>query len=203
MTIDLFVTDIDGTLLRPDRTIDKPRLNRLIDQLHRQGKRFAIASANHLGHVEVVLEGVNGVDAIIAENGAQIQVAGQLIHTQPLPQAAVEAVLAAPALAQVEVVFLSGQNGTDIENRHAPLNDYFVDNEVAVDDLAAVSDDLYKIDLRVAPRNCAAIAEAMRQAVGHTAEVVVSDDDSIDIMALGVDKGEGVRALAAHFDLPL
>lgn len=46
MTIKLIATDMDGTLLRDDRTFDYARMEDLLDELDAKGIRFVAASGN-------------------------------------------------------------------------------------------------------------------------------------------------------------
>ena len=67
----LYISDLDGTLLRPDSTFPddyKKRLNRLIDM----GLRFTIATARNYDSAHPILEGLNLNLPIILFNGVYL-----------------------------------------------------------------------------------------------------------------------------------
>ena len=67
----LYISDLDGTLLRPDSTFPddyKKRLNRLIDM----GLRFTIATARNYDSAQPILEGLNLNLPVILFNGVYL-----------------------------------------------------------------------------------------------------------------------------------
>lgn len=73
MTIKLIATDMDGTLLRDDRTFDYARMEALLDQMDERGIRFVAASGNQYKQLRSYFEPVNP-DRItyVSNNGALI-----------------------------------------------------------------------------------------------------------------------------------
>ena len=67
----LFVSDLDGTLLRPDGSFPedyKKRLNRLLDS----GLRFTIATARNYDSAHPILQGLNLNLPVILFNGVYL-----------------------------------------------------------------------------------------------------------------------------------
>ena len=67
----LYISDLDGTLLRPDSTFPddyKKRLNRLIDL----GLRFTIATARNYDSAHPILKGLNLNLPVILFNGVYL-----------------------------------------------------------------------------------------------------------------------------------
>ena len=73
MTIKLIATDMDGTLLRDDRTFDYARMEDLLDELDAKGIRFVAASGNQY---KMLRSYFNPVDpdrvTYVSDNGALV-----------------------------------------------------------------------------------------------------------------------------------
>lgn len=69
----LIAADIDGTFLRPDRTYDRPRFERILKRMHAKGAKFVVASGNQIALLENLFPGFEGQISYVAENGALIR----------------------------------------------------------------------------------------------------------------------------------
>ena len=71
MAVKLIVTDLDGTFYHRDMSYDKEKFDRLLDQLHASGIRFAVASGNQYYQLISFFDHPEEM-AFVAENGALI-----------------------------------------------------------------------------------------------------------------------------------
>ena len=69
MTKKLYISDLDGTLLKTEGTLSEYSKNSLNDML-KNGLQFTVASARNVGSIRKVLHGVNLTLPVIEINGA-------------------------------------------------------------------------------------------------------------------------------------
>ncbi len=84
--IKLVASDLDGTLLPPDKILPE-NLFALIEKLYKKGIIFAPASGRQLPNLKKLFAPVLDKIAIIAENGGIVWYGGEIIYTNPTPSA--------------------------------------------------------------------------------------------------------------------
>lgn len=82
--VKLIVTDMDGTLLNSNRELPADFFD-ILEQLHRRGIRFVIASGRPYPTLEMQFDAWKDRILIMAENGCCIVDNGELVHMQSLP----------------------------------------------------------------------------------------------------------------------
>ena len=205
--IQLFISDIDGTLIRPDKSLSQP----VIDAAHRlqaAGVKLTLVSARPIsGMIEIARRlGVTG--PIGAYNGGTIaQADGTVISAERLSLEA--ATQAMRLLDQPGVTLWAFADGlwhtTDTTNPHTNSERITAAQEPTVvsdltplldriDKLVAVSDDEPRL---------AALEASTAQALGDRAAVARSQTYYLDITAPAANKGAGVTKLAKALGVPL
>jgi len=83
MDIKMIVCDLDGTLLRSDKTVTRRTLDAL-DKCRRQGIIFAVATARSVTGARMFTDHMMP-DALVYNGGSAVQVAGIKIYENPMP----------------------------------------------------------------------------------------------------------------------
>ncbi|PWG00159.1 Cof-type HAD-IIB family hydrolase [Levilactobacillus bambusae] len=207
MSIQLIATDVDGTLMDSRHHYNQNHFRAVLDELHKRGDHFVIASGNHMGHLLKVFEG-EPVDAFIAENGAQVMVNQQTIFAKPLPRTVVHQVVETlrndPAFTPT-TIRLSGYHGTYIEKTSRPVDrtteQYYFNNIVPVDHLSSVTDSFYKVNAEWAGIDVANLATQLNAQFPNQIHAMPSGFGSMDIVSKGINKATGLQQLAAYWHL--
>lgn len=202
--IRLIATDLDGTLLRDDKTVS-PRTAQAIRLAHEAGLQVVAATGRYLTGLPSILTSV-GIDYAVTSNGAEGYRLGsrESLFEHPIQTSTVAAILAYLAdhlpQARSEVAIGGGwthfaQPGytnllTDVERRNFPI-DY-----AELTDLEAIGRPLVKL----AVRHPTLAPEELRQALlasGLTGfHPTTSGAFILEISGSGVTKARGVARLA-------
>ena len=94
--IKLIVSDLDGTLLRPDGTLPTSFFP-VLEKLHAKGAAFAVATGRQIVSCEKLFSPAGPLANsvyFITQNGSCLYQNGVQLHHQPLPKPLVEEVLA-------------------------------------------------------------------------------------------------------------
>lgn len=197
--IDLVISDIDGTLVTPDKQVT-PRARAAVDALRAARARFTLVSSRPPRGMAAIAAAVDGDQPFAAFNGGAIVTPSlhPLRRVSLAPDAALR-VLAALAAHDVSAWVFDGAdwvitdpNGPHVEHEartvgFAPTVVPRFDGRLeAVGKIVGASDD--------APR-LAAAEEAVRQALGADGHASLSQTYYLDITPPGADKGSAVLAL--------
>jgi Cof subfamily protein (haloacid dehalogenase superfamily) len=197
----LVVTDMDGTLLRPDGTVPDG-LWPLLGRMRERGIAFAPASGRQHATLERSFDVPGVLDdlVIIAENGSYVTRGGVEVSSDTMPRDAVTAVVHAVRELATERdagAVVAGKRQAYTERSDDEFLDYagrFYARLEVVDDALAVDDEVLKIavyDIEDAEGGVLPALERFRA----TQQVVVSGQHWIDVMNQGVTKGVAVRQL--------
>lgn len=207
MTIKLVVSDVDGTLVRKDKSLS-PQVIAAVHRLRAAGIPFTLISARPVSGV-MPLAAPLGVDIPLAafNGGILFRPDGSEIVAHPIDRAVVEGVFAlAEGLAVDRWVFAAGQwyasadQGEHVEHERVASNQApvvrgdFSDLYSAADKLTFVSDD------RVLLKD---LAERAASAFGERATIGQSQTYYLDITDTAANKGDGVAALATMLGIDL
>lgn len=204
--IKLIATDLDGTLLRDDKTFDVGRLQDLLPQLSSAGMLFVAASGNSYTKLAHYFEGLTDQMAFVAENGALVVVDNQVVVKQTIPrqrwQQVVAALLTSPLMTGQKVL-LSGLTGsyalTSADAGYLAKMRFFYPDLQLVADLNAVTDDITKVATHFPPSTVAVGEAFLNRIEGVVA--TTSGYQSIDVIADGVSKGAALIQLAARLGI--
>jgi Cof subfamily protein (haloacid dehalogenase superfamily) len=106
----LLALDIDGTLLRSDRTIS-PRTREAIDRARERGVRLVLVTGRRHPSARRVAEAIGGAVPLVLHNGALLVEDGQVVRCRPLPRAAARRAIGAGRAAGSEPVLHCGAGG--------------------------------------------------------------------------------------------
>lgn len=198
--IRLIATDMDGTLLNSEKQ-PPADLPAVLDELCRRGIAFAAATGRDHTSVSRNLGSCAEKMMFLCDNGASLYRGAQLLEAHPLPAhlpVRIWQILqrsgATRTLLCAEKTRYCTSDDADFMHqmqRHYP-------DTVHCPDPAAVTEPLFKISVWYPAEDIeAAVLEPLRAALGTEATVLHSAKAWIDIMAGGVDKGAGLRRLAA------
>lgn len=196
----LIACDLDGTLLDDAKQLPR-EFPHLIERLRARGIVFCPASGRQYYSIRAQFSACGPGMPVIAENGAYVVLDGRELYSATLAPALVRRILdTARALARQGAdigVVLCGKRAAHIERCDpafvAQVAPYYVRLE-RVAALEDVQDDILKLavyDFASSERN---VYPAM-QAFAREAQVAVSGTHWLDIMAAGIHKGAGLRAL--------
>ena len=205
--IRLFVSDIDGTLVRKDKSLGPPVVA-AARRLREAGVRFSLISARPISGMTQIAATLGVEGPIGAFNGGTIaQPDGRVISAARLsPDIARRALQALDQDWVTPWVFADGQwFATTLDNPHVPSERISAGQEPEIvsdvsrftdriDKIVGVSDELDRLK---------ALDAQVAHALGDGATVARSQVYYLDVTAPEANKGHGVTAIAKAFGVPL
>jgi hydroxymethylpyrimidine pyrophosphatase-like HAD family hydrolase len=127
----LVALDIDGTLLRSDKTISD-RTRRAIDRARGSGVRLVLVTGRRQPSALRVAEDLGGDVPLVLHNGALVVERGQVLRCRPLPRASARRAILAGRAAGCEPVLHCGSRGegwllVDVAARPSGLVGHYLD----------------------------------------------------------------------------
>jgi HAD superfamily hydrolase (TIGR01484 family) len=186
----LLVSDVDGTLVRHDRTL-APGTIQAAHRLRKAGVKLALVSSRPPGGLDVLRQPL-GIDTPCAGfNGAVVQDAtGRVVVERTIPEAACREAVARLEEARLDVYIPREQLSISMGWR-------------VVDDFAPFLGAAHKVMGSSADVACvAAAAKGLRAAIGAQTTVLRSQDYYVDITHRQANKGEAALAIAALLGVP-
>lgn len=207
MNLRLFLSDVDGTLVRPDKSLGEPVVA-AVQRLVAAGVPVSIISARPPSGLLWIAERLGLTAPIGAFNGGTIvRPDGTIVAATRLdPQVAARTLEAVARPGVIRWVFANGQWHTDtLDDHYTPrervtsaqepvLCTDFTPLLGAIDKIVAVSSDHPML---------AALEAEVAAVLGDGAEVARSQPYYLDVTAPSANKGDGIAALAAALDIPL
>lgn len=210
----LIVSDIDGTLLRSDKTISETTKNKIF-QLIEQGHLFAIATGRMHGAGRIITKDLDYDGFLISCNGAVVKhlKTGEIIQAIELPRhLAIEVV---KVCKKHDAYFHLYDNDVIYSEKNMHLAQKYADGMKNLpeayhfkvefhDDLLSIVEKvpIYKIGLwSEHPETFEAVMAEIKEIEGL--ETCKSLETSFDVMAKGVTKATGIEAIRSHYDIPL
>ncbi len=210
----LIVSDIDGTLLKSDKTISEPTKKAIFDAIE-AGHLFAIATGRMHGAGKTITQKLDYDGFLISCNGAVVKhlKTGEVIQAIELtPKLATQVVSICETygayyhLYDIDAIYAS---------RYAHLAKKYTDEMPAQPDAYKFtvmypeslpklvgSFPIYKIGLfHENPETFRRLMDELRCIEGL--ETCKSLETSFDVMAQGVTKATGIEAIRAHYGLPI
>ncbi|MBF4694005.1 Cof-type HAD-IIB family hydrolase [Fusibacter ferrireducens] len=210
----LIVSDIDGTLLRSDKTISEKTRHKIFDLIE-QGHLFAIATGRMHNAGRIVTMDLDYDGFLISCNGAVVKhlKTGEVIQAIEIPKALVKEVVsichkydAYFHLYDSDMIY--SEKNMNLAHKYAEgmkkLPNAYHFKVAFHSDLMPLVDDVtvYKIGLwSEKPEIFETIMSEIKKIEGL--ETCKSLETSFDVMAKGVTKATGIEAIRAHYDIPL
>lgn len=196
--IKLVAVDMDGTFLDEHGLIPDAAWS-LIERLQEREIAFVPASGRQYAKLSGQFARLEHPLTFIAENGSLVMRGGTEISSEPIDEALVAEVLTLlestePAL--LDAVVRCAANTANIQDPSAEfaaaIAPYYASTQL-VPTVAEPSDPSLKLAIH-APGRSAAVA-ALLEPVSHKIQVVISGENWVDLMNLGVHKGLAVQNL--------
>jgi len=211
--IGLIAVDMDGTLLDADH-VTVPRRNvEALKAARSRGVKVAIASGRTWSLLAGAVEQLGGVDYGVLANGAAVYdpKEGRSLYEKAMPNAQALALIRLLQAQDIPFeVYCQGQNYVDAAGKEkleqyslTPAFARFFERQTAfVPDLAAAlaGRDVEKFDLFYVPPEKRELVTRLAKETGEVA-VTQALENNMEFNRVGVNKGGGLRALAAHLGL--
>ena len=211
----LFVCDLDGTLLRPDATLS-PHAQRSLSAMLEAGLQFTIASARSTSSIQTKLRGIDLRLPVIELNGAFVSdpVTGRHLDAAPLEAAGAVAAVHALAALGVPAILTTWDGTTDNVSYPDGLTEaagWFISEKEAQrdsrlrrsDDLLVVasSEAVAMVTAFVAHEAAGAAVARLRAAIGgrtvltSAAHGYCAGWTELTVQGQVANKGDGIRRL--------
>lgn len=205
--IQLFASDLDGTLLLNHSQTLPPSICEQIRCLHQKGICFAAASGRQYHNLRRLFAPVADDIAYICENGALICYQNQILHRSVIERSLGQEILRTILHMEGCEALLSGTDTCYIQPKTSAYSHhmyYVVRNRTqTVTDLTKVSDAFIKISL-YEPDGYRPETEALlRNRFGSQVTLVTSGNGWLDIMAKDTNKGTAMHKLSQALQIPL
>lgn len=210
MGIKLIAADMDGTLLRDDRTFDYARFEKLLDDMDARGIRFVAASGNQYEQLRGYFNPV-GPDRLtyVSNNGALVMKNDQILAESPLTSEQMAQVFEwnkANNAHMENLIILSGNDGAYVSNHATPeiieSVKQFYPKVHQVEKLLEVTDSVYRVSLVWPPEiDVHQAVVSLREVFGTELHATGSGFGSVDILAANTNKRTGLAELAALWEI--
>ena len=215
-SVRLLALDIDGTLLRSDRTLSE-RTRRAIDQARRSGVRLVLVTGRRQPSARRVAEDLGGDVPLVLHNGALVVDECRVLRCRPLPRGPARRAILVGRAAGAEAVLHCGSKGegwllVDAEARPGGLVGYYLErsrSEVRVvpDLLAAVdAEEPIQVMFGGVRGEMEALLPALVAELGAAARVERTVYPStgvvlLDVLDASVGKAEALRFLQERWGI--
>lgn len=205
--IGLLVSDVDGTLVRPDKTL-APATIEAAQRLRQAGIHFTLVSSRPPRGMQAMVRAL-GIDVATAafNGGAIVDTQGRVIESHPLARRDAEATLRMLAGRNVETwVFADGLwLLQDPHGPYVPLERLTLGYDGTV--VGSFEPYLDRIDKIVAAsadaQGLSRLEQELNPVLAPNAQAVRSQPYYLDINHARANKGDAVAALARHIGVPL
>ena len=198
--VKLIVTDMDNTLILPDKTLPKG-IFPLISRLYEKGIRFAAASARHYNGLHQMFGAAASIMGFICDNGAYGEIdgctfAGEALCCEELSRI-IDVCSAIPgihiSLSTRTAMYYQGDAPKKPQSHAQSVNALYHRRYVPC--LSAVKDDVYRVMVYDPAGVLSHSLPILKRAFGSTMSVTATDVVCVDIMKQGINKGTGLAAL--------
>ncbi|MFK3937483.1 HAD-IIB family hydrolase [Alkalihalobacillus sp. NPDC078783] len=198
--IKLVVTDLDGTFLNNHHTFNKEYFVKVHDQLKQKGILFVACTGKQCERVEALFEGIGEDIWILGDSATRIKKAGQVIK-----DFTIEREIAMQSIDQVGG-FASGLS-IIVCTRHAAYVHSSIDEDaykivrgsyekvIKVDHFNEIEGEVLKITVYDGKGRSSQLRKHVECSLLNQIYIVDSEANWLDITALGVHKGETVKAI--------
>ena len=196
--IKLVASDLDGTLLQNGSQSLDPIVIDLVKELKKLGIIFVAASGRQYANLRRLFEPVKDEIAYIAENGALVIYNGSILSKSVIDRNIGEEILIDIRNREGCEILLSGMNTSYLEPKSAKYAEhmkYTVKNNVTVvSDILSVTEDYLKISV-CEKEGIENSQQYFEDRWSDKVTVVTSGNQWLDMIASGVNKGNGIRLL--------
>ena len=207
MAIKLIVTDLDGTFYHRDMSYDKERFDRLLDQLHQSGIRFAVASGNQYYQLITFFDHPEEM-AFISENGTLIVNEGKELSVAEIErdvwQDAIRLVKTYP---EIHTLLVNGVKnaycGMEMDDELVNIYRRYFPRLEKIEDFMSIDDRIVKMSLAAEEEHADRIAEELNEKLHGKLRAVTSGHGDIDLVKPGINKGMAIQKLLDIWNLKM
>lgn len=208
MSVKLIASDLDATFLRDDKTFNEALFQEVLDKLHAQDIQFVVATGNHVQKVHDYFKHFAGQYQLIANNGAEVIINGELAHVWDVPHSALATVaqLTDKYTDQLElgVAFVAANQSFMIIKRpsekYLKLAHAYFENLQIIDDVSEIDEPILKISL-VLPHAANEFMQDVKTVLGSKIHVTTSGYGAIDIVNPEVNKATALSFMADKLNI--
>lgn len=206
----IFISDLDGTLLKSEKNDSKNisiKNIKAIQDFVRDGNSFAVATARGIDYKNELEEILKIKVDYIGNNGACTMIAGKMkVHS--IPYELVKQIIKFTLEKNLDVtIILNTRNEFFyIPTNKFPFNssgrintEFIVKNGIVYDETFDL--EITKVMFFVAENKVLEIKEILMNQFNESLEIVLSDTDIIDMTSKGCNKGKGVLELIETYQL--
>lgn len=202
--IKLIVTDMDNTLVLPDKSLPEAIVP-LIWRLKENGIVFAAASARHFDILHKAFGEAADDMAYICDNGAYGEADGTVFASEPLTSEEIVRIVdiceeipdvSLSLAARDRMIYPTGKIPPVRKQNPKSINHLY--HHTACDDLRSVEVPIYRATLYDPADPLNHSLPLLKAAFGESMSITATDTVCVDIMKPGIDKGTGLAALQAH-----
>jgi len=203
--IKLFVTDMDGTFLHDDKTMAENSFE-TIDRIHKQQKKFAIASGRSYFDLKRQFESILSEVVLICNNGADAYDGGKLLYSQAMSkESVIEIKKDLDKLDEAIAIYVTCNHAyidrkTISNNRTMKEIILYYKGYELIDDLNSVEEEFVKITICHYQSSQDYIYPDVKQ-FEKDYKVVVSGKNWLDISHKDVNKGSAILKLRELYKL--
>ena len=203
MSIKLIASDLDATFLKNDKTFYEVLFQEVLDKLPAQGGQFVVATGNHVQKVRDYFKNFSGQYQLIANNGAEVILDGELTHVWSV-SADVPAVVdnlanKYKAELQLGVSFVAANKAFMIvknpNDEHLDFAKKYFENLTLIDSVTEINEPILKVSL-VLPRLEYEFMREIKLLLGNKVHVTTSGYGAIDIVNPNVNKANALTYIA-------
>lgn len=201
--IKLIATDLDGTLLREDKSFHNEFYD-IFNQLQRNNIHFVIATGNQYELVKDKFESIQDDIIYAVENGNKIVYRNEILYTSLLKPDDKDYILKILEDYDQLMVVYCGVKHAYISNKFKDREDFirlFFRNYVFVDDFYTIDDQIMKFSIANFTNESDKYVTILKDKIPDHLQIVTTGFDWFDIFNQGVNKGTSLQFLQNYFHI--
>ena len=203
MSIKLIASDLDATFLKKDKSFNEPLFQEVLDKLHAQGGQFIVATGNHVQKVREYFKSFEGQYQLIANNGAEVVLDGELKHVWSVPSevpAVVDQLVDKYAdHVELGLSFVAADKAFMIVKNfnaaHLHFAKTYFQNLTLIDSVSEINEPILKVSL-VVPQVEYDFMRDVKTLLGNKVHVTTSGYGAVDIVNPNVNKANALTYIA-------
>ena len=201
--IKLIATDLDGTLLREDKSFNEEFYD-IFYKLKDKNIKFVIATGNQYELVKNRFDLIKDDLVYIVENGNKIVYQNKILYTNILDQDDKEIILNLLLEFKDLMIVYCGLKHSYISKKFQDKEDFlklFLYNYVFIDDYKEIDDEIMKFSIADLNEESIKYVDIMKQKIPNHLQAVTTGTIWFDIFNKGVNKGTSLKFIQNYFHI--
>ncbi|PLR95193.1 HAD family hydrolase [Bacillus sp. T33-2] len=193
--------DIDGTILRPDDTIEEST-KLAVSKMHDKGIEVVLATGRPLHEISEIAEELQ-IESFIGYNGALAIYKGKTIYNEPMGRDSVQYILDVAKESNHEVVLYTSQKNYVTTMDSPAVKEFFAKFHLRKNDLftQSVIDDILGITVITTGKDGHSVYQ-MKEGIHFSQVNIEGMQHCFDVIRDNVNKGVGVKFLLERLGIP-